>query len=108
MKEKEKNINENTAKMLKKEKDEYMEYVLGWVEIYKQQGGKSHDTFHGTQASGADRGAGAGSVAPLGRAGRLRRARHLAHHHRAQGNHRHGGQRRHREQLRRLLHDPVV
>ena len=38
MKEKEKDINENTAKMLKKEKDEYMEYVLGWVEIYKQQG----------------------------------------------------------------------
>ena len=37
-KEKEKDINENTAKMLKKEKDEYMEYVLGWVEIYKQQG----------------------------------------------------------------------
>ena len=37
-KEKEKNINEETAKMLKKEKDEYMEYVLGWVEIYKQQG----------------------------------------------------------------------
>ena len=24
--------------MLKKEKDEYMEYVLGWVDIYKQQG----------------------------------------------------------------------
>ena len=38
MKEKEKDINESTAKMLKKEKDEYMEYVLGWVEIYKQQG----------------------------------------------------------------------
>ena len=37
-KEKDKNICENTAKMLKKEKDEYMEYVLGWVEIYKQQG----------------------------------------------------------------------
>ena len=37
-KEKEKDINENTAKMLKREKDEYMEYVLGWVEIYKQQG----------------------------------------------------------------------
>ena len=37
-KEKEKDIFENTAKMLKKEKDEYMEYVLGWVEIYKQQG----------------------------------------------------------------------
>ena len=37
-KEKEKNINEETAKMLKKEKDEYMEYVLGWVEIYRQQG----------------------------------------------------------------------
>ena len=37
-KEKEKDICENTSKMLKKEKDEYMEYVLGWVEIYKQQG----------------------------------------------------------------------
>ena len=37
-KEKEKNICEDTTKMLKKEKDEYMEYVLGWVEIYKQQG----------------------------------------------------------------------
>ena len=37
-KEKEKDINETTAKMLKKEKDEYMEYVLGWVEIYRQQG----------------------------------------------------------------------
>ena len=36
--EKEKNICEDTTKMLKKEKDEYMEYVLGWVEIYKQQG----------------------------------------------------------------------
>ena len=37
-KEKERNINENTSKMLKKEKDEYMEYVLGWVDIYRQQG----------------------------------------------------------------------
>ena len=37
-KEKDKNIFEDTTKMLKKEKDEYMEYVLGWVEIYKQQG----------------------------------------------------------------------
>ena len=37
-KEKEKNIYENTEKMLKNEKDEYMEYVLGWVDIYRKQG----------------------------------------------------------------------
>ena len=37
-KEKDKNISEETAKMIKNEKDEYMEYVLGWVDIYKKQG----------------------------------------------------------------------
>ena len=37
-KEKEKTISDDTYKMLKKEKDEYMEYVLGWVDIYRQQG----------------------------------------------------------------------
>ena len=37
-KEKDKMISDDTEKMLKKEKDEYMEYVLGWVDIYKKQG----------------------------------------------------------------------
>ena len=37
-KEKNQAISDDTEKMLKKEKDEYMEYVLGWVDIYKKQG----------------------------------------------------------------------
>ena len=37
-KEKDQAISDDTEKMLKKEKDEYMEYVLGWVDIYKKQG----------------------------------------------------------------------
>ena len=37
-KERDKNICYDTNKLLKDEKDEYMEYVLGWVDIYKKQG----------------------------------------------------------------------
>ena len=37
-KEKDKTISDDTEKMLKNEKDEYMEYVLGWVDIYRKQG----------------------------------------------------------------------